>query len=62
LFKQIVDLNNKKVHLTLEGLQQIINLRASLNLGLAESLKADFPNYTPVERPLSITKEILDPN
>ena len=28
LFKQVVDLINRKEHLTIEGLQQIVNLRA----------------------------------
>jgi hypothetical protein len=51
-----------KAHLTTEGLQQIINLRASINLGLSDLQKAEFPNYSPVERPLIDTKEIPKPN
>lgn len=39
-------------HLREEGLQAIINIRASLNLGLSEVLKAAFPNTIPVVRPL----------
>ena len=35
LFKQIVELMNKGAHLTFEGLQQIINIKASLNLGIS---------------------------
>lgn len=35
LFKQIIELMVNKVHLTDKGLQQIINIRASMNLGLS---------------------------
>jgi hypothetical protein len=37
----------KKEHLTIEGLQKIINIKASMNLGLSgrSSLKAAFPLY-----------------
>ena len=38
----------KGEHLKKEGLQSIINIRASLNLGLSEVLKAAFPNTIPV--------------
>ena len=36
LFKQIVNLINTRVHLTDVGLRQIINIRASMNLGLSD--------------------------
>ena len=35
LFKTIVSLINNKVHLTIEGLNQIINIKASMNWGLS---------------------------
>lgn len=38
-FKQIIDLINNKAHLTVEGLNQIVNLKASMNLGLSDKLK-----------------------
>ena len=41
-----------KKHLTVEGLQQIVNLRAAINLGLSDELKAAFPNIISVKRPL----------
>lgn len=41
-----------KDHLTSEGLQKIVNIRASINLGLTEKLKENFPNTLPVARPL----------
>ena len=62
LFKKIVKLMNNKVHLNEDGLQQIINLRASMNLGLSDLQKYEFPNYNPVARPIIISTEIPDPN
>lgn len=43
LFKQINLLMLNKVHNTLEGLQEIVNYKASLNLGLSRKLKEAFP-------------------
>jgi hypothetical protein len=51
----------KKEHLTLEGLQEIINLKASLNLGLSDALKLAFPNINPVDRPRIENQIIPDP-
>lgn len=62
LFKRVVEIMNNKDHLTLEGLHRIVNLRASLNLGLSDLQKASFPKYSPVERPIIQTTEISDPN
>lgn len=61
LFKKVVELMNEKVHLTENGLQQIINIRASMNLGLSDLQKVKFHNYNPVERPIINTTKILDP-
>ena len=54
---------NRKEHLTLEGLQQVVNIKVSMNLGLSDKLKEVFPNIRPVSRPL-VTKypEALDLN
>lgn len=49
-------------HLIEEGLQAIINIRASLNLGLSEVLKAAFPNTMPEVRPLIPQKKVEIPN
>ena len=38
-------------HLTREGLEKIINMRASLNKGLSTTLKEAFPNSIPFPRP-----------
>ena len=44
-----------------EGLQEIVNIRASLNLGLSDVLKAAFPYTIPVLRPIVTNQEIPDP-
>jgi hypothetical protein len=40
-------------HLTLEGFNKILSIRASLNLGLSDKLKAEFPTIVAMERPIS---------
>lgn len=35
---------SQKKHLTTEGLQQIVNLKAALNKGLSDNLNLAFPN------------------
>jgi len=41
---------HRKEHLDMDGLQAILNLRASLNLGLSEALNTAFPLTKPVQR------------
>jgi hypothetical protein len=43
------------------GLQEIVNLRASINNGLSDSLSGAFPNTKPVTRPIVEFKGIPDP-
>jgi len=62
LFKSVVDLMNRKVHRTPDGLQQIVNLRASINQGLSETQKAAFPTTEPVSRPVIMATEIPNPS
>ena len=40
----------QKEHLTIEGIENIINIRATMNLGLTPTLKKAFPFCVPVER------------
>lgn len=54
LWKSIVDLMNRKEHLTHDGLNKIVNHRASINNGLSDKLKAAFPDTKPVPRPLVV--------
>ena len=56
---------NRKEHLTIEGLQKIVNLKASLNRGLSDELKAALPQTISVQgnpRPLVQDQKILDPS
>ena len=50
LFKEIIILMLNKEHSTLEGIQKIVNIRASLNTGLTENLKEGFPDTLPSQR------------
>ena len=61
LFKDIITMMAKKEHLKKENLQDIVNIRASLNSGLSEILKFSFPNTKPVPRQQIKYQEILDP-
>jgi hypothetical protein len=51
-----------KEHLTIEGLHKIINIRASINLGLSDFKKSNFTKISPVERPIIRTTQIPDPH
>ena len=62
LFKQIISLINNKEHLTIEGLQKILCIKGSLNLGLSDELKTKFPNIKPIERPIVALPEIIEGN
>ena len=50
LFKKVVELMKNKEHLTEEGLQKIICIKAAINLGLPEKLKIAFPEIIPASR------------
>lgn len=51
LFKKAVRLVENKEHLTIDGLNQIVNLKTSMNLGLSDMLKYKFINHISVIRP-----------
>jgi hypothetical protein len=48
-------------HLNKEGLQSIVDIRATLNLGLSEALQTAFPKTIPVIRFLISKQEIPHP-
>lgn len=58
LFKQIVFIKANNRRLSLENFQNILGLRANLNLGQSEKLQNAFPNILQVPRPL-FTNQIL---
>jgi len=51
-----------RAHLTINGLKQIINIKASMNLGLNDIVKSEFSEIKPVERVIIQTTNIPDPN
>nr|YP_008964960.1 LAGLIDADG endonuclease [Annulohypoxylon stygium]AHB33519.1 LAGLIDADG endonuclease [Annulohypoxylon stygium] len=62
LLKKVVDLMNQKEHLTIEGIQKFVSIKASMNLGLSEELLVAFPDVKPVLRPSTNENKIEDPN
>ena len=63
LFKQVFYIIKNKEHLTMDGLNKIVAIRASWNLGLsvAARIKAAFPAIIPIQRPLTLDQKISDP-
>jgi hypothetical protein len=49
LFKEVEKLMNNKAHLSIEMLNQIINIKASMNLGLINLLIYEFNYFNSVE-------------
>jgi len=62
LFKQAVKLIGLRAHLTKEGLLNLVSLKASLNKGLSEKLKGEFPGIIPAIRSEVLYPEIKDIN
>ena len=52
---------NHREHLTTEGLQKIVSIKAVLNKGLLDKLKVSFPNIVPAIRPQVTSQRIIDP-
>lgn len=52
----------EKGHLTESGLQNVVNLRASLNKGLSDNLEKAFPLTDPYPRPVVVEPIIPDQN
>jgi LAGLIDADG endonuclease len=62
LFSQIIELMNNKAHLTINGLQKILNIKATMNLGLSDLIKSEFNAINPVKRPVINTTSIHNLN
>jgi len=58
LFENIIKLMLEKNHSTLEGIQKIVNIKASMNLGLSDGLKYAFPETMPVVKEANDIKDI----
>jgi len=61
LFKQVILLMLNKEHNTLKGIQKIVNIKASLNLGLSKDLKEAFPDTIPTKKLESCVENNLSP-
>lgn len=61
LFKRTVNKLLNKEHLKSTGFQEVVNIRASMNLGLTDILKTAFPDTVPVPRPLIEDNKIFCP-
>jgi hypothetical protein len=62
IFKNIIKLIYKGEHLDKEGIIKIVNLKASLNKGLSDKLKINFPNMIGKERPKANVPLTIDLN
>ena len=61
LWKNVILIMQRKEHLTREGLEKIVGLKASLNLGLSHELKEAFPSVVSVKRRKVVDQVIPDP-
>ncbi len=52
LFKSAVNIIEQRKHLTVEGLNQIVSIRAAMNKGLTNVLIQSFPSILPVVKPV----------
>nr|ATI20344.1 cytochrome c oxidase subunit 3 [Juglanconis sp.] len=63
LFRQGVNLLNLKVHSEIEGVRQILSIKASMNReGLSDTLRMNFSTVLPVSRPVVRFEGIGNPN
>ena len=62
IFTKIIEIIKLKNHLTAHGLQEVVNLKASLNLGLSDKLKISFPKTVVSPRTTVVFEAIPDPN
>lgn len=62
LFKKAYDLISTKLHLTEDGLNDILSIKASINLGLTDKLKLAFPKILAIEKPKIGNVKIQDYN
>lgn len=52
LWKEVVLMIHNRQHLSMQGLLAIVNIRASINLGLSDDLARAFPETKPVLKPI----------
>lgn len=62
IWKQAFILIKNKEHLTMDGLNKIVALKAAMNWGISDLIKTSFPALVPVQKPLVKNKVVQDPN
>ena len=62
LFSKIVIIIKNKEHLTMQGLQMIVSLKATLNLGISNNLVKNFPEIKIMKRDIYNVINIPDSN
>jgi len=62
LFSKIVIIIKNKEHLTMQGLQKIVSLKAILNLGISNNLVKNFPEIKIMKRDIYNVINIPDSN
>jgi len=61
LFKKAYYILLNKEHLTIDGLQKFVEIKATINKGLSDSLKLAFPSVTIIEKSMEIDSKINNP-
>lgn len=61
LFNKGLEIIKSKGHLITEGLEKLVSIKASLNMGLSKQLETAFPNVIPMNKVFNDQK-ISDPN
>lgn len=62
LFRKAVEIVNNGEHVTKEGLDKIVAIKASMNWGLSEDIKKAFPDVSAYERPSFKLPSVFDCN
>lgn len=62
LFKQLSRLIENKEHLTTEGIDKILSIKAAMNSGFTNRLISNFPDIIPALKPKAKQVENINPN
>lgn len=54
----VLDYVQHKKHLNLDGVEKLVAIRASMNLGLNDTLKKSFTTVVPVERSIVLSQSV----
>ena len=61
IFVKMAEIFRLKGHLSLDGLQELVNLKATMNLGLSDKLSLALPNTVAKPRPNIVVNNIWNP-